>query len=106
MTVYSAISETLPIQVWMATRWVSAGPILSDFGKRPVMSIDLSVPTGWMQTFVSKAAKPRNLSPAFFDYMTSDEGLLYSNYGVENEDYTFDSDWLYPPDCQRTAALS
>ena len=24
--------------------------------------------------------------------MTSDEGLLYSNYGVENEDYTFDSD--------------
>ena len=24
--------------------------------------------------------------------MTSDEGLLYSNYGVENKDYTFDSD--------------
>lgn len=31
--------------------------------------------------------------------MTSDEGLLYSNYGVENEDYTFDSDGYI----QRTA---
>lgn len=75
-----------------ATRWVSAGPILSDFGKRPVMSIDLSVPTGWMQTFVSKSCKTPELVARFFDYMTSDEGLLYSNYGVENEDYTFDSD--------------
>ena len=75
-----------------ATRWVSAGPILSDFGKRPVMSIDLSVPTGWMQTFVSKSCKTPELVARFFDYMTSDEGLLYSNYGVQNEDYTFDSD--------------
>lgn len=82
-----------------ATRWVSAGPILSDSGKRPVMSIDLSVPTGWMQTFVSKSCKNPELVARFFDYMTSDEGLLYSNYGVENEDYTFDSDGYI----QRTA---
>ena len=82
-----------------ATSWVSAGPILSDSGKRPVMSIDLSVPTGWMQTFVSKSCKNPELVARFFDYMTSDEGLLYSNYGVENEDYTFDSDGYI----QRTA---
>ena len=73
-------------------KWVSAGPILSDSGSRPIMDIILSAPLGWTQTFVSKNCKHPELAARFLDYMTSDEGLLYTTFGVEGEDYYFDEE--------------
>ncbi len=74
------------------TEWVSAGPIISDSGKRPIMDITLSAPLGWTQTFVSKNCKNPKLAARFLDYMTSDEGLFYIEFGVEGEDCYFDKD--------------
>lgn len=72
------------------TEWVSTGPILSSDGSVPVLGKNLKAPTGWLNTFISKSCKKPKEIAAWLEYMTSDEGLLFWNYGREGQDYYLD----------------
>lgn len=67
--------------------WVSSGPILSSSGAKPVLGKNLRATTGWIGTFISKNCKNPKEIAAWIDYMTSDEGMLFWNYGYEGNDY-------------------
>ncbi len=74
--------------------YITTGPLISDNGNRPVLGMDLTTPTGWIQTFISKDCAYPDKAAQFLDYMTSAEGLLLSNYGLEGEDFFYDKDGL------------
>lgn len=74
--------------------YITTGPLISDNGNRPVLGMDLTTPTGWIQTFISKDCACPDKAAQFLDYMTSAEGLLLSNYGLEGEDFFYDKDGL------------
>ena len=78
----------------VASDWLSMGPLLPDSGKRPVLGMDLTAPTGWLQTFVSKSCAHPEEAARFLNYMTSSEGLLYTNYGEEGVDFYYNRDGL------------
>lgn len=77
-----------------ARKWVSTGPIYSDRGDQPVVGIYHSSYEGWMKTLISKNCKNPKDAAAFLDYMTSDRGMLRTNYGMEGVDFYYDEDGL------------
>lgn len=77
-----------------AADWISTGPILADSGKYPVFGMEQTTPAGWIQTFVSKSCKYPEKLVRFLEYVTSDEGFLYTNYGDEGTDFYYDDDGL------------
>ncbi|MCM1121627.1 MAG: extracellular solute-binding protein [Ruminococcus flavefaciens] len=70
--------------------WVSYGPILADNGAKPVMPIDMSAGTGWIQTLVSKDCKNPEKIAELLSWASSEEGLMVNYYGAEGTDYTID----------------
>lgn len=74
--------------------WISSGPILSSDGESPVLGKTGKTHTGWMSTFISKECENPEAIAAWIDYMTSDEGLLLSNYGEEGIDYVLNEEGL------------
>ena len=77
-----------------AENWLTTGPVLSESGRRPVLGMELTTPTGWLRTFVSKSCKHPEAAARFIDYMTSDEGLTAIYFGKEGNDFYYDSDGL------------
>jgi len=82
--------------------WVSPGPVLSNKGTKPVLSVAQQAGTGWMQTFVSTSAKNPEKIAKWISYMSSVEGLKLTWYGFKGKDYTIDSKGLL---IQTTAGL-
>lgn len=74
--------------------WVSAGPILSSEGTKPVIGVQRQATTGWLSTFISKKCKYPEAVAKWIDYMSSDEGLLFTNYGYEGIDYNLNEEGL------------
>lgn len=74
--------------------YTTTGPLIADNGSRPVLGIDLTTPTGWIQTFISKDCAYPEEAARFLDYMTSDQGLLLQSYGFEGEDFYYDRSGL------------
>ena len=70
--------------------WVSYGPILSDNGAQPVIGINKSAGTGWIQTLVAKDCENPEKIAKLLSWASSREGLLLNYYGIEGEDYTID----------------
>ncbi len=56
--------------------------------------MELTTPTGWLRTFVSKSCKHPEAAARFSDYMTSDEGLMDIYFGEEGVDFYYGSDGL------------
>lgn len=77
-----------------AREWVSAGPILSDDGSLPILEETTYTGNYWLSTFISKDCKHPEKIAVWLDYMTSEEGMLECNYGVEGEDYELTEDEL------------
>jgi putative aldouronate transport system substrate-binding protein len=73
-----------------ANYW-SAGPIVSSDGARPVLAKELQPGTGWISTFISKDTKYPEFLAKFLSYMSSTEGMLLGNYGIEGVHYNFNS---------------
>lgn len=71
--------------------WVSFGPVLADNGATPVLPVNKSAGTGWIQTLVSKNAKEPEKLAEMLSWSFSREGALVHYYGIEGEDYTIDS---------------
>ncbi|ETT77631.1 hypothetical protein C173_03909 [Paenibacillus sp. FSL R7-277] len=70
--------------------WTSSGPILSDKGTKPVLAKNQRAGGGWMHTFVSKSAKEPEKLAKFISFMSSKEGMLLHNYGIEGVHYNLD----------------
>lgn len=70
--------------------WVSYGPILADSGAQPVIGINRSAGTGWIQTLVAKDCENPEKIAKLLSWASSREGLLINYYGIEGEDYTID----------------
>lgn len=77
-----------------ARQWVSTGPILSSGGEYPVIGKNLRAPTGWIGTFISKSCENPEAVAKFIDYMSSEEGMMFWNYGYEGEGYQITKDGL------------
>ena len=77
-----------------AREWISTGAIYSALGDKPVLSGYQASYGGWMKTLISKECKNPQAAARFLDYMTSDEGMLQTNYGEENVDFYYDQDGL------------
>lgn len=75
--------------------WVSSGVILSPDGSIPVAGKNMRATTGWISTFIAKDCKNPEEIAAFLDYMTSEEGLTFWNYGYEGTDYYVGEDGYY-----------
>ena len=75
-------------------QWISSGPVLSSSGERPVLGKNGRSSTGWISTFVSKSCEHPEQVAAWLDYMTSEEGMTFWEYGYENEDYIRNEDGL------------
>lgn len=75
--------------------WVSSGVILSPDGSTPVAGKNMRATTGWIQTFIAKDCKNPEKIAVFLDYMTSEEGLVFWNYGYEGTDYYVGEDGYY-----------
>lgn len=75
--------------------WISSGVILSMDGSIPVMGKNMRASTGWISTFISKSCKNPEEIAMFFEYMTSEEGLTFWNYGYEGTDYYVGEDGYY-----------
>lgn len=76
------------------SEYMTTGPLIPDNGNRPVLGIDLTTPTGWIQTFISKDCAHPKEAARFLDYMTGSEGLLLTQYGREGEDFYYDVNGL------------
>lgn len=77
-----------------ALEWVSSGQIRSDSGKSPVWGKRNTSATGWLNTFLSKSCEhPKELA-VWLDYMTSEEGLLLWDCGLQGVDYELDQTGL------------
>ena len=74
--------------------WVSAGPILSSEGTKPVIGVLRQATTGWLSTFVSKKCKYPEAVAKWIDYMSSAEGMMFTNYGYEGMDYNLNEEGL------------
>lgn len=77
-----------------ATQWISTGPILSSGGEQPVLGKNLRAPTGWLGTFISKDCENPEAVAKFIDYMSSEEGMMFWNYGYEGRGYQITKDGL------------
>jgi len=75
--------------------WVSSGVILSPDGSTPVAGKNMRATTGWISTFIAKDCKNPEEIAVFLDYMTSEEGLTFWNYGYEGTDYYVGEDGYY-----------
>lgn len=75
--------------------WVSSGVILSPDGSTPVEGKNFRATTGWISTFIAKDCKNPKETAVFLDYMTSEEGLTFWNYGYEGKDYYVGEDGYY-----------
>ena len=73
-------------------QWVSSGPVFSESGKTPVLGKNCRASTGWIGTFVSKSCSHPEETAAFIDYMTSEEGMLFWEYGFEGIHYIRDEE--------------
>lgn len=78
--------------------YASFGPILAESGAEPVLSVNLSAGMGRMQTFVAKDCENPQLIARLLSFMTSREGMLLNEYGVEGTDYIMDENGI----CKRT----
>ncbi len=74
--------------------WLSTAPILSSEDTRPVLGINQQTSSGWISTFITKECTNPEAVAKWLDYMTSSEGMLLSNYGYENQDYTLNEEGL------------
>lgn len=75
--------------------WVSSGVILSPDGSNPVVGKNMRATTGWISTFIAKDCENPEEIARFLDYMTSEEGLTFWNYGYEGIDYYIGEDGYY-----------
>lgn len=69
------------------------GPILTGGSENPV-GIRMASERGWLRTFVSKDSKNVDACLRLLDYLTSEEGNRFTQYGVEGEHYKWDGDML------------
>lgn len=74
--------------------WYSPGAILSGDGSSPVHGENFAASDGWIKTFIAKDCKNPEKVAEWMDYMTSDEGLLFWNFGYEGTDYRMDENGL------------
>ncbi len=70
--------------------WTSYGPILASSGAKPVLGLDRSAGTGWIQTLVSKDCKSPEKIAKLLSWVSTREGLMLESYGEEGVDYTID----------------
>lgn len=70
--------------------WVSFGPILASNEAKPVLPVNKSAGTGWIQTLVSKDCKNPEKIAKLLSWVSSQDGLLVNYYGEEGTDYTID----------------
>ena len=75
---------------WTGTTWSSSGAILSSEGTLPALPHNSEATTGWIQTFISKDCSHPEKIAKWLSWMSSDEGMILCNYGVEGTDYTVD----------------
>ena len=76
------------------SEWVSSGPILSNTGEHPIFLNDIHNTSGWINTFVSTSCKNPSQTARFIDFMTSEEGLLLTNFGKEGKDFYYNDEQL------------
>lgn len=74
--------------------WISSGAILSPYGERPVLGKNNITGTGWISTYISKDCVNPEAVAGWLDYMTSEEGMLLWDFGLEGTDYVIDEDQL------------
>ncbi len=77
-----------------ALEWISSGQIRSDSGKLPVWGKRNTAATGWLNTFLSKSCEHPEELARWLDYMTSEEGLLLWDCGLQGVDYELDASGL------------
>lgn len=69
------------------------GPVLTGGSDNPV-GIRMASERGWLRTFVSKDSKHIDACLRLLDYLTSEEGNRFAQYGVEGEHYKWEGDKL------------
>lgn len=66
------------------------GPVLQGGSDKPLGPRILSQ-RGWLKTAAMKESKNIDAVLRVFDWLATDEGAMFVNYGVEGEDYTMDN---------------
>ncbi|MEG0565912.1 MAG: extracellular solute-binding protein [Hungatella sp.] len=69
------------------------GPILQGGVTNPV-GLRMASERGWLRTFISKDSKNVDACLRLLDYLTSEEGNRFAQYGVEGEHYKWEGDKL------------
>ncbi|PNV61562.1 hypothetical protein C0033_13345 [Clostridium sp. chh4-2] len=69
------------------------GPVLKGGSDNPV-GIRMASERGWLRTFVSKDSKNIDACLRLIDYLMSEEGNRFAQYGVEGEHYKWEGDKL------------
>lgn len=69
------------------------GPVLQGGSDTPV-GIRMASERGWLRTFVSKDTENIEACLRLLDYMASEEGNRFAQYGVEGEHYKWEGDTL------------
>ncbi len=65
------------------------GPVLQGPGSRDGVSVRANSTRGWIRNGVYAKSKEIDGVMRVLDWMNSDEGIMFSNYGIENEHYTY-----------------
>jgi len=71
------------------------GVILPDTGATPVLGINDTVGTGWLQTLIAKDTNVPEAVASFLSFMTNTEGLIIGNYGEYGIDWETTPDGLF-----------
>jgi len=71
------------------------GVILPGTGTTPVLGVNDTVGTGWLQTLVARNTDVPEAAARFLSFMTSHEGLIIGNYGEYGVDWETTPDGLF-----------
>ena len=69
------------------------GPVLKGGCENPV-GIRMASERGWLRTFISKDSKNIDACLRLIDYLMSEEGNRFAQYGVEGEHYKWEGEKL------------
>lgn len=86
--VFCWIGNSAQFQKKQTIPFESFGPILSDSGARPTIAVAQQAGTGWIQTLVSTDCQSPEKIAELLSFVSSKEGMMLNEYGIEGEDYT------------------
>ena len=80
------------------------GPVLKGGCENPV-GIRMASERGWLRTFISKDSKNIDACLRLIDYLMSEEGNRFAQYGVEGEHYKWEGELVRLIDDEKTNEL-